>query len=344
MQTANRTLNSQAQILDEAETKIRLAVKRLLTGTTKKQTDEAVKKIIREAVSRLTNAALKEVSVSSLINFYNRQFRAILSLFDGDYYALMLAKKLTEPNVAEPKRQRFYTELKRRGFAGDNAFNVGVPSQTYMRDYVNKKVKPIVEELAKQTALDTDDITGRNSLRNRAEMEVRYAKHLEDIADLRARGVRLVIASVHADCSKRCSPWQGKVYSLDGSYGRTDDGRSFQPLEIATDVYYTTKVGKVYKNGLLGFNCRHYLVPYEKGYRFPKPNAKEERKQREITERQRELERTVRAWEARAIEAKGVDGKGYKEALEKAKAWRSKYIAFSRENGRAYYPSRLQII
>ena len=344
MQTANRPLNSQAQILDEAETKIRLAVKKLLTGTTKKQTDEAVKKIIREAVSRLTNAALKEVSVSSLINFYNRQFRTILSLFDGDYYALMLAKKLTEPNVAEPKRQRFYTELKRRGFAGDNAFNVGVPSQTYMRDYVNKKVKPIIDELAKQTALDTDDVTGRNSLRNRAEMEVRYAKHLEDIADLRARGVRLVIASVHADCSKRCSPWQGKVYSLDGSYGRTDDGRSFQPLEIATDVYYTTKVGKVYKNGLLGFNCRHYLVPYEKGYRFPKPNAKEERKQREITERQRELERTVRAWEARAIEAKGVDGKGYKEALEKAKAWRSKYIAFSRENGRAYYPSRLQII
>ena len=256
----------------------------------------------------------------------------------------MLAKKLTEPNVAEPKRQRFYTELKRRGFAGDNAFNVGVPSQTYMRDYVNKKVKPIIDELAKQTALDTDDVTGRNSLRNRAEMEVRYAKHLEDIADLKARGVRLVIASVHADCSKRCSPWQGKVYSLDGSYGRTDDGRSFQPLEIATDVYYTTKVGKVYKNGLLGFNCRHYLVPYEKGYRFPKPNAKEERKQREITERQRELERTVRAWEARAIEAKGVDGKGYKEALEKAKVWRSKYIAFSRENGRAYYPSRLQII
>lgn len=263
----------------------------------------------------------------------------------------MLAKKLTEPNVAEPKRQRFYTELKRRGFAGDNggtvadkALNMGVPSQTYMRDYVNKKVKPIVEELAKQTALDTDDITGRNSLRNRAEMEVRYAKHLEDIANLKASGVRLVIASVHADCSKRCSPWQGKVYSLDGSYGRTDDGRNFQPLEIATDVYYTTKVGKVYKNGLLGFNCRHYLVPYEKGYRFPKPNAKEERKQREITERQRELERTVRAWEARAIEAKGVDGKGYQEALEKAKAWRSKYIAFSRKNGRAYYPSRLQII
>ena len=256
----------------------------------------------------------------------------------------MLSRKLTEPNVAEQKRQRFFTELKRRGFTGDNAFNVGVPTQTYMRDYVNKKVKPIIDELAKQTALDTDDVSGRNSLRNRAEMEVRYAKHLEDIAGLKAKGVRLVIASVHADCSKRCSPWQGKVYSLDGSYGRTDDGRSFQPLENATDVYYTTKVGKVYKNGLLGFNCRHYLVPYEKGYRFPKPNAREERKQREITERQRALERAVRAWESRALEAKGIDDTGYKEALKKAKQWRSEYILYSKENGRAFYPSRLTII
>lgn len=315
-------------------------------------------KIIREAVSRLDNKALKEVSVSSLINFYNRQYRTILSLFDGDYYALLLARKLTEKNVPQPKRQKLYTELRRRGFdkstsgAGvvgiedieDNAINVGVPTQTYMQDYVDKKVKPIVDELAKQQALDTDDISGRNSLRNRAEMEVRYAKHLEEIADLKAKGVRLCIASVHVDCSKRCSPWQGKVYSLDGSYGRTDDGRSFQPLEIATDVYYTTKVGKVYKNGLLGFNCRHYLVPYKAGYRFPKPNAEEEKKQREITERQRELERRVREWEAKAIEAKSVDEKAYKKALRQAKAWRAKYVAFSRENGRAYYPSRLKII
>lgn len=348
MATADRPLNSQVQILDEAETKIRLVVKRLLTGTTKRQADKEVSEIIREAVSRLDLAELKTVCVSSLINFYNRQYCTILSLYGGDFYSLLLLRKLTEPNVPLPERQKIFTRLKTIGNdfdeIEDGVANVGVPTQSFMKDYINGRVKPVLDELAKQTAIDTGDISGRNSLRNRAEMEVRYAKHLDDIAALKASGVRLVIASVHSDCSERCSRWQGKVYSLDGTTGTTDDGRSYQPLEKATDIFYTTKAGKTYKNGLLGFNCRHFLVPYKKGYRFPKPNAEEERKQRQITERQRALERTVRRWEVKAIEAKGIDDKGYKEALKRAKVWRGEYIRYSKKNGRAFYPSRLAII
>ena len=116
------------------------------------------------------------------------------------------------------------------------------------------------------------------------------------------------------------------------------------PLEEATDVWYTTKAGKRYKNGLLGFNCRHYLIPYEKGYRFPLPNAAEERKQYAITEQQRAYEREVRKWRTKALTAKNIDREKYLEARRKAIEWNKRYIDFSIKNDRAYYPSRTKII
>lgn len=220
----------------------------------------------------------------------------------------------------------------------------GVPMRKFAEDYIRDNVRPVLDNLVKQQALDPKDVEGRNSLRNLAEMEVRYNDHLQQIEDLKAAGHKLVIASVHADCSDRCAPWQGKVYSLDGTYGITDDGRKYEPLENATDIFYTTKTGKTYKNGLLGFNCRHYLIPYKSGYSFPKPNVKEERKQYAITLKQRAYERNIRHWRTEALTSKGIDDKRYHEARKKAIAWNNAYIQYSHENERAYYPSRTKII
>ena len=198
--------------------------------------------------------------------------------------------------------------------------------------------------MVKQYPLDPNDVSGRNSLRNLAEMEVRYQSHKDSIENLKAKGVKLVIASTHADCSERCAKWQGKVFSLDGTYGTTDDGRPYEPLENATDIYYTTKAGKTYKNGLLGFNCRHFIIPYKSGYRFPKPNANEERRQYGITLKQRELERQVRKWRTEAITLRGLNREAYLSARQKAIEWNKAYIKFSHDNGRAYYPSRTEIL
>ena len=216
--------------------------------------------------------------------------------------------------------------------------------QRYSELYIKYQVRPVLDRLAGQYPKDPGDISGRNSLRNRAEMEVRYDGHTQNIAELKAQGVRLVIASAHADCSERCRPWQGRVYSLDGTSGTTDDGRRFVPLERATDIYYTTKAGKTYKNGLLGFNCRHFLVAYKSGYRFPKPNAEEERRQYAITEQQRRMERVVLKWRTIAVESKGQDQTRYLYARKKAIEANRAYIDFSRENGRAYYPSRTKLL
>ena len=118
----------------------------------------------------------------------------------------------------------------------DSSRLMGIPLQKFSQEYIIKNVKPALDRLAEQEAKDPDDISGRNSLRNRAEMEVRYNDNQKSIAELKARGVRLVIASTHADCSERCRRWQGRVYSLDGTSGVTDDGRTYVPLEEATDI------------------------------------------------------------------------------------------------------------
>jgi hypothetical protein len=109
-------------------------------------------------------------------------------------------------------------------------------------------------------------------------------------------------------------------------------------------VYYTTKAGKTYKNGLLGFNCRHYLVAYKDGFTFPKPNPEEEAKEYKITQKQRALEREVRYWRTEAIMNKDVNREYYKIAKNSAEEANRQYIKFSKENGRAYYPSRTKII
>ena len=223
----------------------------------------------------------------------------------------------------------------------------GVPLQEYSENYFKNKVQPIFKRLIQQQPLDPDDVreqmSQRNTLRNRAEMEVRYQAHKDNLADMFAKGVKLVTASTHADCSERCRQWQGKTYSLDGTSGVTDDGRSYQPIENAINVPYITKAGKVYMNGLLGFNCRHYVEPYEKNVKFPKVSEALERQEYEITEKQRYMEKQIRNWKTKALYFKGVDKKGYKEAKDKVNFWNKTYIELSKENNRAYYQSRTLI-
>jgi hypothetical protein len=175
-------------------------------------------------------------------------------------------------------------------------------------------------------------------------MEIRYQNHQTNIERLKENGERLVIASTHEDCSDRCFKWQGRVYSLDGSSGVTDDGREYAPLEVATDVTYTTKAGKTYKNGLLGFNCRHRLIPYMSGI-MPEPVTKEEqRRQYAINNQQRQLERQVREERLKAELYKAVDPEAYKAANSKARALAGQYRQFCKENSRAFYPERIQIL
>ena len=352
MVIANKPLNFQALILEEAETEIREVVQNEYFKRTSKTTlNEKIKRVIQRAIDRMDNKELKKIAIRSLLSFYERQYQELKNLSPLKLAFLIALTSLQGKGIkgvetgilpSKPTLNQAREFLISRGVKPQYLY--GNALQKYSKDYIEKNITPTLDKLSKQFPLDPDDASGRMSLRGKAEMEVRYQHNLDMIDNLKKGGNKLVICSTHADCSERCAKWQGRVYSLDGTSGTTDDGRKYVPLEVATDIYYTTKKGKTYKNGLLGFNCRHYLVPYKSGYRFPKPNVQEERKEYAITLKQRQLEREVIKWKTEAVTCKRTDKTRYLYAKGKAEEWNDAYIKFSKENGRAYYPSRTKII
>lgn len=318
--------------------------------------DKKIFAIIRDAEKQITIPALRTAARKSLLDFYNRQYTELQSSFSWQLPIVAALALLNGVKTDGQPVRSSYTEraaawqtVENTGYTG--AREMGVPMQKFSDEYIRRNVQPALDRLSSQFPYDPDSglspLEHRNSLRNRAEFEVRSQAQQSQIEGFLARGVRLVICSTHADCSERCAKYQGRVYSLDGTRGRTDDGRIFVPLEEATNNpadRYVTKAGRVWQNGLLGFNCRHFLVEYKSGYRFPKPNAKEERKEYNITETQRRLERNVREWRTRAVETRGINQQEYLYARKKAIEWNKRYIAYSEKNNRAYYPSRTKLI
>ena len=102
----------------------------------------------------------------------------------------------------------------------------------------------------------------------------------------------------------------------------------------------------VKRNGYIQWcgNCRHTLQPYNKGNKPIEIPRNVIDKQREINAKQRYFERGVREWKEKALLYKGIDKKLYDFARVKAKQWNERYIAYSKQNDVAYYPSRTDII
>lgn len=344
IQVSEPRMDKQVLSIIDAETEIRRLVKNgYLYQTPYSALIFETYKIIDRCLLNVNIQSLRDATRRSLLAFFQRQYSEISKIGREKILILALLLSFEKTNIPQAEISLGETAVDFLLDRGIGYAPYGTPLRKFVDDYINNDILPTIEQMAKEYALDPDDVSGRNSLFARAELEVRYNAHLKAIEELRANGTRLVICSTHADCSKRCSPWQGRVYSLDGTYGVTSDGRKYVPLEIATDIYYTTKAGITYKNGLLGFNCRHYLVPYKHGFSFPMPSVDEERKQYKITQKQRLYERMIRQAKARAVMYDGISRVKYAKAKADIRKYTKAYIEFSKSNKRAYYLSRTKI-
>ncbi len=347
---ASDPLNAQASVLVDAQTDIKTAVKQsVLSGEAVMVTKEKIKKIIDRAIARIRSPTLKSDARVSLMRFADKvylRFKEQLSRIAPYKIAavVVLMRAITDKNnVGEnyiPKTKAERTAARTLSYAD---FNKGIPLYEFHKTYI-KRVEKALYGLADSQALDPNDFTGRNTLRNLAEMQVRYERHQDEIAGFKERGTKLVVCSVHADCSDRCRDWQGGVYSLNGTEGYTEDGRHYQPLERATDIFYTTKAGRTYKNGLLGFNCRHKLYEYRAGMGIPAVSKEVQKREYAITQRQRIMEREIISAREVALCFKDVGGNIYRKWKKIAAERYEKYKAFSKEHGRAYYPDRVKIL
>jgi hypothetical protein len=190
--------------------------------------------------------------------------------------------------------------------------------------------------------------------RNIVEMGIRFAKYQEQKRQLIADGVRLVYVPPHANCSKRCQPYQGKLYSLDGTRGAID-GRQFIPIEEVAEkktVQGKRDPSRTYAAGLFAYNCRHTMQAYEDGMKFEVIPDKVIDKQREIEATQREMEREIRALREKHALYMEVCKTSRNKSLEaeRIKVWhqiadkRKAYRAFCAKNKIPRYDDRLKIV
>ena len=150
--------------------------------------------------------------------------------------------------------------------------------------------------------------------------------------------------SSHANCSERCSVWQGRLYSLDGTNGQID-GHKFIPIETAINVPQFTKSGNMYINGLFGFNCRHHMIPYTPKSVAPvEYSAVEIEKERKIDLTQRRLENAIRKQKERGFLLRKTNYKAALGAWEKARIMEQKYEDFCRANNRVIYRERTRVM
>lgn len=339
-------LNWQSVLIQDCETDLKImtleSVKKLENYNT---VNAKIVKKVNETVNLLESEVLKVMCLASLLTFASRMYIKWLLLLGTKPLANSVLAKMRSkgveipPKIVEKVNALPMKPVKVTGVS-DYAYNKAVANGVYDKKYgeeLQKRINELLDDSAKE------DYSERYTLRASAERQIRAEYQEKQLTELAEQGIDLVWIDTHANCSLRCQKWQGKLYSISGKTG-VIDGIGYQPLSNATDIYETTSKGITYKNGCLsGFNCRHKVKPYKTGN---KPNyipPKVIERQRIIEKRQRELERTVRKYESRALGWRKLDKQKYLHYKNLANKWKNDYIDFSKKNNVAYYPSRLDI-
>lgn len=300
-----------AEIIADIETEIKLLIKNTIFRVTEwGKYQKAVDDIIEAGLKDITNEGLADIIRRTSKRFANIEFEKLVKYLDFGNLPLIV------------------------GLAGAMVDLTGW--QDRVNDYVDIMPMRRIETGFSNLASSTPKVENRQSLYGYAEMYERYETNKAMVAELRGK-TSLVICDTHSNCSDRCFVWQGRVFSLDGTYGITSDGRRYVPLEVATQA--RDKYGNI--NGLLGYNCRHKLIEYNDGVKPPTVTKEEQKKQYAINMEQRAYENDIRAYKQRAeLSIIKSDKDRYKD---KIKELTSDYKQFCKNYGVVEYRSRLKI-
>ena len=155
-------------------------------------------------------------------------------------------------------------------------------------------------------------------------------------------GINLIEVSSHMGARPLCAPYQGRIFSRDGSKGVTTDGAGGK-------IYYTPLSETSYGQpaGLFGINCGHVQYPFVPGINFQRyfPYPKEENDERyRQFQQQRAMERSIRAAkrECMMLQETG-DAEGLQKASLRLRNQREKYRAYCKETGLKQHNDRTQV-
>lgn len=296
------------------------------------------------------NGLLKSAE-KMVVQYYDQPQRAFLKTREILLSTAPADHKL--PPLDTPKQLNEFISDKRNLWAEAK----GTPNVTNYPKELKKKI----EELSEYPITTSEPGKKPITLWQKAELDTRYYDQMQKLQDLRTKGTELCWISSHPNCSKRCQAFQGELVSLTehaknpqksvnknfnykkGSFViRQQDGHKVYSLPDIMDV----DGAYGYKNNIInGFNCRHRLIPYQKGTVAPTEYTEEEvKQQREVEEKIREMERTIRLYKTNEhLYNKSGDFQTAKFYRNKANKLTEQYKAFCERNGYAWYDYRLKI-
>lgn len=338
--------NWQATAIDEAQTEIKETVMRgVVNRWSYRYLQKRVTAIISQLIEELDSEELKAQCKHALPPFASEVYKKTYNTF-GKIPKQILPLILTPPAEWTPEqRERIHVHVMNLPPPDPSVYNHAFARASGDERY-HAALKRTLSEIVAMNP-KADYVTPVN-LRNIAEMEVRFQRHLDDQQSMRDRGVKLIMVPSHANCSKRCQRYQGGIYSLNGSEGTTADGKRYRPLEWATknpdDLYTAKSSGRSYYNGLFGFNCRHTMQEYKPGMRdIPIPKKVIDRR-RKLEQEQRQKERQIRALKEKHSLQKIAGDPTSTETWHKKNKLVHEYESFCRRNGLVREDDRLKTL
>lgn len=155
-------------------------------------------------------------------------------------------------------------------------------------------------------------------------------------------GISLISVDSHSGSRPLCAPYQGRIFSRDGTFGVTSDGSG---KRIEYSPLSSTSYGK--PAGLFGINCGHSSYPFIPGINiqryFPVDPEENAARYKEL-QKQRQLEREIRAGkrECMMLQAAG-DEEGYKKAALRLRTKREQYKVYSNAHDLSLHNDRTQV-
>lgn len=268
--------------LYKSKSELRLRIKTIIKKLNESLSDDVIdKKLYIDGLFKTSERMIKRY-YDKIINTYLITVGVLLTA--------------TEKRLVIENPKELYTYIKKSSPSERDLWSAKKGS-SYIDNYTKK-----INEYVNGT-INTKTTVGKNnqtklSIYQKAEMDIRYREQMKMLDETKNK-TNLAWTSTHPDCSKRCEPWQGKLFDLTGHSNNknfkmnyTIDGHDVYSL---TDVMnQVDKYG--YKNNIIcGFNCRHKLIPYNNEKYGPEEYTKEEiRKERKINANLRAMEREIR--------------------------------------------------
>ncbi|MBO5711529.1 MAG: hypothetical protein J6R47_01705 [Acholeplasmatales bacterium] len=279
-------------IIEEAQTMLQRVLSRMITDLIQRQTvGQQAKKIINDCLTKLKENGADNKLISeaerglqgSFLRWYESTTTQLLQMAKSKDNPLFLLsyKYITGITPKADSKAMVINLMQVEGYEEGSIENIrdyfttgekGY-SQMFIDDY-QKRVNQEIHNIASRNVILRDSRNRRMSVRNLAEMEVRFQELIKDQERLKSKGVEYAYATSHSNASKRCSIWQGKLFILDGAVGTTPLGsyiEGYSPKakgKIDGIEYYS--LADAIGHGFLGYNCRHRMIAYRKGMTPPR--------------------------------------------------------------------------